>query len=275
VIHFYRLSCIATFLLLAGCSEEAVLKRWIQPADEAIARECVESLRQGKFDEVKHQLDPEIADSHIDETLSKMAALFPSQDPESLKVVGVNFRRGKGNSATNIKLEYEFPSKWLLANVAINRKGDAWSIVDFRLTDQPDSLENINKFTLIGKSPIQYCVLALALFTILFSLCALIVCIRTREVKMRWMWCLSIFVGVGQYAINWTTGRGTFTPISLHIPSAAATKLSSEPWIIAISLPLGAILFLNYRWNLKISGKIMPPEPVRSPTSDENTSGAT
>lgn len=275
MIRLYRLFCIATFLSLAGCSEEAVLKRWTPPADEAIARECVESLRHGKFDEVKHQLDPEIADSHIDEALSKMAALFPSEDPESLKVVGVNFRRGKGNSATNIKLEYEFPSKWLLANVAIRRKGDTWSTVDFHLTDLPDSLEKINKFTLVGKSSVQYCVLTLALFTILFSLCAFIVCIRTREVKMRWLWCLFIFVGVGQYAINWTTGQGTFTPICLHIPAAAATKPFSEPWLIAISLPLGAILFFNYRWNLKISGKIIPPEPVRSPNSDENTAGAT
>jgi hypothetical protein len=107
---------------LVGCDQAALMKSFTPTADESIARNCVDLLRQEKFDQIERQLDPTLVDSNLRNTLAEMAALFPHGDPESVKVVGLNVSQRQEYSATTIQLEYEFPGKWLLVSVTTQKK---------------------------------------------------------------------------------------------------------------------------------------------------------
>jgi hypothetical protein len=107
---------------LVGCDQAALMKSFTPTADESIARNCVDLLRQEKFDQIERQLDPTLVDSNLRNTLAEMAALFPNGDPESVKVVGLNVSQRQEYSATTIQLEYEFPGKWLLVSVTTQKK---------------------------------------------------------------------------------------------------------------------------------------------------------
>jgi hypothetical protein len=253
-MRFKCLVGIAFCAFLVGCDQAALMKRWTPPEAESIARNYVDLLRQGKFDQIERDLDSSVTDSDVRDTFAKMAAIFPTENPESVKVVGAHIFHGQEYSTTDITLEYQFPSKWLLVSVVTRRQGDLSTVVGFHVNPTPDSLENLNKFTLVGKSAVQYLILTLTVCSLLFSFYVLVLCIRTKNGKTKWLWMLFILVGVGKLAVNWTTGQWTFTLLAIQIPCATANHPFYGPWTVAAFLPLGAILFLNHRWKLKVTG---------------------
>jgi len=257
-----RLQCLVGMVVcafLVGCDEATLMKKWTPPEAESIARNYVEYLRQGKFDQIERNLDPSVTDSNVQDTFAKMAAIFPAENPVSVKVVGAHIFHGQEYSRTDISLEYQFPSKWLLVSLVTQRKGDVSTIVGFHVRPISNSLEDLNKFTLVGKSPAQYLILTLAVSSFLFSLYVLVVCIRTRDVKRKWLWMLFILVGVGKLVVDWGTGHWTYQLLAIQIPCLAMAHPPYGSWTVGAYLPVGAILFLNHRWKMKVSGELVEP----------------
>jgi|SRR3974390_374795 len=118
-----------------------------------------------------------------------------------------------------------------------------------------DSLEKINRFTLVGKGPAQCSILFLALASLGFTLWVCAVCVRTTKGMKRWMWVSFILVGVGQLAVNWTTGDISYTLLALQVPCAGVRTTAYGPWMIVVYAPLGALFFLNEQWRKKVVGK--------------------
>jgi hypothetical protein len=246
-IRLLYLASVVFCALLVGCDQSTLVEKFTPPEDESIARSYVNLLMQRKFEQIENALDPSIVDANAPEALAKMAAMFPAEPLKSMKVVGTNLFRGPDYSESGITLECEFPSKWLLVNVVIRKKGPAVTIAGFHVNEISDSLENLNRFTLRGKNALRYSVLALAVLLSLFSLSVLVLCARTQPLKRKWLWILFILVGVGRLAVNWTTGEWSVTPLALHIPCAHAFASPYGPWTIAVYFPLGAALFLRKR----------------------------
>jgi hypothetical protein len=248
------------------------MKKMTPPGDELFARKYVDLLRQQAFDQVEQELDPSIVGSGARNTLATMAGMFPAGEPISTKVVAYSFRHDRQSSTDSLTLEYEFPDKWLLVDMSIQRMGGASRILAFHVTPIADSLEHINRFSLVGKSALQYVILGLALAAPIFSFYVLAVCLRTKGQNRKWLWAIFILVGVGKLAINWTTGALTFTPLAINIPCGGATTAVGVygPWVVAVHLPLGAILFLRKRSRSVTPSEVeLPPVEQLPPTIAE------
>lgn len=238
---------VALLLLLASCDQASIVKKMTPPEDEQIARSYINLLRQNKFEQIQKNVDPSVKSADVKKALLKMAALMPPQEPKSVKVVHVNVVHSSDTYRSDISLEYEFPNEWLLINVVIQKKNGVSTLLAFNVDRLRDSLENLNKFTLAGKSQLQYAVLALAILIPLFSLYVLILCVRTRIEKRKWLWVVFIVLGIGQFTINWTTGQWRITPVAVELFGAVGFASPYGPWMISISIPLGAIVFLLRR----------------------------
>jgi hypothetical protein len=235
--------------VLSGCNPATLMQKMVPQEDEAISRRYVDDLRQNRLNQIEQDMDPGLKDSNMHGTLASMAAMFPAQEPVSTKVVG--FRSFLGNvRGTDITLEYEFPEKWLLAEVVTQKSGGVTTIVGFHVTPIADSLENLNRFTLVGKGATQYAILSLAVLAPLFSLSVFVLCIKTRMGKKKWLWLIFIVLGIGKLIVNWTTGQVFFTPLAIQVPAAGANAQLYGPWLVYVSLPLGAIIFLIMRKSL-------------------------
>jgi hypothetical protein len=127
-----------------------------------------------------------------------------------------------------------------------------------------DSLENLNKFTLVGKSALQYLMLACDVGSLVFTLYVFALCIRWKDMKPKWLWLIIVLVGVGKFAVNWGTGQWTYQLIAIQIPCFSMTRPFCGPWTVAAYVPLGAIAFLHRRWKMKITGESIPP-PIHAP----------
>ena len=273
-MRFLSLISIVIIMLLAGCDQASMMKKMTPPEAESAAKGYIDLLRQNRFEEIEKDLDSSIKTTDIRNTLIKMAQMIPAQKPESIKVVGshVNVFHGPKEpetTTTNITLEYQFQDKWLLTNVATQKKDGVSTVVGFNVNPIPDSLENINKFRLVGKSPLQYSVLVLAIIIPLFTMCALVQCIRTKIEKKKWLWVLFILFGLAKFSVDWTTGQWGLNPLSFQLLGAGAFAPAYCSWVISISLPLGAVIFMLKRKGLSKQQKDTAPL-VQSEPETEN-----
>jgi hypothetical protein len=193
-----------------------------------------------------------------------MAAFFPPDDPDSVKVVGAHTSRIQELSSSDITLEYQFPTKWLLVNVVTQKKGASLTLVGLHVTPIPDSLENLNKFTLVGKSVLQYLTLICDIGSLLFTFYVFALCIRSKDMKPKWLWLTIVLVGVGYFGVNWGTGQWTYQLFAIQIPCFSMSHPFYGPWTVAAYFPLGAVAFLHRRWKMQITGQSIP-EPVHAP----------
>lgn len=245
---------VLTFLFaLVGCSKQDMLQKFAPPADQAAARHYIDSLRQRRYQEIEQAADPSIAGPSVHATLVKMADLIPAGEPTSVTLIGAQQVNPGDSSTINLSYEYNFSGTWLLANVAIKKQGGRSTIVGLNVYPQPSSLEQRNKFTLSGKNLLQYFVLAMAVILPLFTLYVLVVCLGTKLKGRKWPWVLFILVGVGKIAVNWTTGDWGIQSLSVQLLSASVYAPLYGPWTLAISIPLGAIVFLLRRRELAAS----------------------
>lgn len=249
--HLLRLlSLLLALLLLAACDQADVLQKFASAEEQALAKSYIDHLRARDFDYIEMAADPSIRSPALRETLAKMANMVPSELPKSVKLVGAHSFRGADLRTLNTTFEYEYGGKWLVANVVTQDKSGVKTIVGFNVYPRSESLEAEYRFTLAGKTPTQYTVLAGAIAAALLTIYSLVVCVRTKLPGRKWPWVLFILVGFGKLAVNWATGEWSFAPLSAQLFSASAFAPLYGPWTIAFSVPFGAIMFPIFRWRV-------------------------
>lgn len=245
-----RLSLPLVFFFITGCSQQDMLSMVASTDDEAVAKKYIDLLRERRFDEIEQVTYPSIR-SQLRDVFDEMADALPASQPTSIRLVGARKLTNNDGLTTNLTFEYAFgEEEWFLINVAWLSADGALAIVGFNVYDTDGPLEEQNKFVLGGKSPTHYVVLALVIALPIFSIYALIVCARTKLSGRKWPWILFIVFGVGNFALNWTTGESRFALLQIQLLSASVAAEPYGPWVLSVSVPLGALLFLLRRRRL-------------------------
>ena len=242
-------SALALFLtvtLLAGCDFQKTIEQSATPEEKAKAQQYITYLQERNIDAIVKVIDPSINNENVHETLVRVAGLVPQTPPLSIKLVGMqsnNINNGAVRTL-NLTFEYEFPETWLIANVATKTTSTNFTIIGLTVTQQKTSQESRVAFTLSGKTPRHYITLALACIFTLLTLYAVVACIRTKPMRRKGLWILFILMSLGSYSFNWTTGAWQLSLFTVQILSVSATTSPYGPWIISLSLPVGALFFL-------------------------------
>jgi hypothetical protein len=242
---------LAAGLLAASalaCSPQARLEEIGRSPETRFAEESYAMLARRDFEALTPRLYEELRNADTRATLEKMAELIPAGSPRSKKVVGHQSMTFNGNHQVNATLEYEYTS-FLLFNAVVSSTGDgSFLLKSMRVQPMPDSLERLNAFGLRGKSFAHYATLVLVPAVALFMLTVLVVCIRTNIPRRKWLWVLFVLFGLGKFQMNWTTGQTALRPISFQLLGAGASAAGPyAPWILSVSFPLGAVVFLARR----------------------------
>lgn len=242
-------------IVLSGCNSNDFLRnamnRMAPDDDEALAKECLAELLAGDFQAVVNQLDPQLVKPGIASELSKVASMLAPGDPLSRELVGCNVFSSSEKRRTNLTYQYRFTNAWVLAAVTIETMGEQKHVLGINVNPIPKSLGELNAFTLSGKGIQHYVLLVIAVIVPIFIGWALILCARIT-IRRKWLWILFILVGVVRLKLNWTTGQMGFQPIAIQLFGSGVAKMGLyAPWILTVTFPLGAILFLIKRRNLQ------------------------
>lgn len=247
-----RIFIFTLLLALAGCIDQATFD-----TEAELGKRLVADLQARSFDAIEAQLDRAAVGDGARATLAKMADALPTDTPTSIDIAELQVRTvawvGKGTTRhIALSLQYRFGDKWFLVNARWRRPDTGPLLVEgLHITPLNASLQEINRFTLEGKSAVHYAVLALAVALPIFTLVVLVLCVRTP--MRRWrkaLWIVAILLGVTTLSLDWTTGALLWQPLRFLIGSAGFGKLPLAPAILQISLPLGAIVFLFRRRSL-------------------------
>jgi hypothetical protein len=249
----WRALAAATVAALAvACNPPALLEGFSTSAEARFAEESFAMLAERDFDALTRRMSEELRTEDTRKTLEEMAGLVPGGSRKSKKLVGYQWLDFDGQRQVNVTLEYEYTS-FVLVNVVVWSKGDRpFLLKGMHVQPMEASLEKQNAFGLGGKSLVHYAMLLLAPAVALLVLAALVICIRTRIPRRKWLWVLFVLFGFGQFQLNWTTGQIAFLPVSLQLFSAGAQAAGPyAPWILSVSFPLGAVVFLarRRRWS--------------------------
>jgi hypothetical protein len=97
----------------------------------------------------------------------------------------------------------------------------------------------------------------------LFCLYAFVLCLRTPIARYKWLWVLFTLVGVTTLRFDWSSGHFAFVPLSAQfLFGVSATATPYGPWVLSVSIPLGAIWFLAKRRSLRAATTAPPPLPA-------------
>lgn len=245
------LLCLSGLLLiLAACNRQASFDASIPRDQSVIATQILSELSNRDYPSVESRLAPGINTASAHDELERMAGMFPSGTPREIKIVGANTSTVNGVTTYSLTLEDEYPNTWLLANMALQKHGDRWTILGLHVYPMRQSLETENRFTFKGKTAGHYIVFALAVAIPFFVAFTLVACFRTPIAKRKWRWLLFVAIGIVQFSFNWTNGAVRIQPITFELLGSGYFRASPyAPVILNFSVPVGAIVFWLKRWS--------------------------
>jgi membrane protease YdiL (CAAX protease family) len=120
-----------------------------------------------------------------------------------------------------------------------------------------------NALSLPDMSLLHYVALLTALGVTIFMLTTAITCICSNR-RMKWLWVPFILIGVGRFGIQWVPdGQYCFQLAIQLLGGFVVTYAPFEPWVVGMSLPLGAIMF----WATNHKRTVLPHLPDEGATS--------
>lgn len=252
IIFLALLTCLTLFV---GCNFKEQLKKQLEkfsPKEaDKLARDYIDIMLKGDIEQAEEILDPKVVNSKTRSQIQEIANLLDKGELISIEVVGVNVFSTKDKTRNNLTYQLQFKDAWLLATVIVDDISGNLQIFRFQMNPIPKSLEEINAFTLSGKSFRYYIILLIAIGIPLFIIYAIVLCVRTK-MKRKWLWIIFMLFGFGRYSFNWTSGQMGFQPLAIQlIPTSVFKHGLYAPWIIYISVPVGALLFILKRHKIR------------------------
>lgn len=247
--------CLLASSLIAGCGQEHMLQKFTSPEEQAVAKKYIDQLRSRDFSKIDQAAAPGVTSASLESSLTQMAELIPAGPPESVQLVGAHRENSTADGTTiSLTFEYRFSDRFVLASVATRTKNGQMTLVGIHVQPEAASLESQNRFTLSGKSALQLGVLVSAIAAALFTLVVSAICAKTKMKRRKWLWMIFILFGFGKLSINWTTGQWGATILAAQLLSASAAAPLFGPWVVSVSLPVGAALYLIFRRRLAAGG---------------------
>jgi len=261
-----------TALCMVGCGFGGAPDS-ISLSDAAFAKQIYGDLRSNNWTAIKAIADTNLGKQDLRSFVATASSYIPRDPPKSERVVhwGTrnNFRNGQMTyQGSSVTFEYEYSDRWIEAYAT-------WRVVDgnrvlegFGVYPHSAPLDVINRFSLSDKSFRHLVIFVSAIAMPVFSLFAFVVCLRTPMTRKRKiLWAIFTLIGVGQVSLDWTSGQYSFHPANFMLFSSGFFRADAfSPYVISVTIPLGAIIFLVRRhagrFLLQRPANPVPPQAV-------------
>jgi hypothetical protein len=253
---FGRIALALPILLCFGCTNPTRFAESLVPKEEdEFARHCLELVRTRDYEPIFSAMDPSVDVRRA--TLENMSDTIGTEAPLSVTLLGSHVLTMSDLRRVTLTYELELPDSWVVVTLVLTSQGDDQTISSFRLRQIPDSLENLNSLTFNNAGAFHYVFLLLAAAVPLFIVFAAILLFRTK-IKRKWLWLIFILLGFGEFIFNWTSGGIGFRPLAVVLLGASMTRAGLyAPWIIKVTFPIGAAVFLVKRRSIRRTGKMV------------------
>jgi hypothetical protein len=238
----------ALLLTLGGLTACNALKP--DPAVDATTAQVFDDLRLGKISAVQARLTPEAKAVVTPAQLQAVRAFAPPSAPLDRRAINLSmFLAASGPQTTEVVYELRYPGEGVLYSVRLKRPTGtaAWAVeyLDLKRASNADLARN--GLSPIGKPPLQWLFLLMTALAPALMLFALVAVLRGPKMKLKWLWAIIAFAGLGMAQMNWSTGQWNFNILSVQLIGAGMTRsgfLGFYPWLLKFTVPVGAVVAL-------------------------------
>jgi hypothetical protein len=233
----------ALVVVAANCSAPQRLPL-VDSEAAALGARAIDLVRQGQVDEVVPLFDPTSLPPNGRELIRQTVGILPASGEPQV----VQYRFFKSLVHDRLETAFAFHVRGsdsaALVFVSARTESGLTQLTGFRVHPAPVDLADIYPFALAGMQPVHYFSLLAVLAVPLFILFTLVAVVRSRR-PHRWLWFIFVLVGFGKFGVQWVAGgRIIVQPLVVQILGASVLKVPIfDPWILAASIPVGAILF--------------------------------
>lgn len=240
--HFLNLM-VAFFcvVLLAGCNEEAKLKKATPKDSDLFARDFISALNKKDAAKAEKMIEPSIR-AEAKPKLKSLIDLLSASAPTEVKIIGVRGQQKGEQKLIQMNYQIYYEKAWVVASLALVETPKDRYIFSVRMDPLKAPLEKLYAFKFFGKSILHYVTLLFSVLVPLFILYVLAQCLKLTD-KKKWIWVPFILLGFVSLHLDWTTGRAFLQPLSFLFFGVSFMKQTFGPLVVSVSIPFGAIAF--------------------------------
>jgi hypothetical protein len=257
-----RLAVVFVLVAIGGCSNQTAAELSAPKDAVTLAKKTVSDFRAQNMVELDKDAAPGLAKALKDRAVVQpILALFPDKPAIAEHVVywsGVtdlgkigDLMSGRhkdvvSNTVTVLSLRYEYQGgNAVRVNLTLARNFGRLYVFKMNVVALPYSLVAANAFGAHWDSVNgRHLFLLIALGVLVFIVATAIACLRTPELRFKWLWFIAIWASAVQLSLNWTRGHVFVSPLIVRFPPVWAIQESPyQPMIIWFLLPVGAIVF--------------------------------
>lgn len=233
----------------------------MSPREARIGLMYVRLLRSGNTRRILASSDSAVINAKSLGAIRKLISLLPTGPGTAVNLVNESWELA-GRSYVMLTYEVRNSHAWAELAITLSKHRSGMKLEGFRVQQFPAPPEQIYGLRLRGKPPLQYAALALALVIALITWFAAFTCALTPYLRFKWLWMIGIFIGLARFQLNWLNGASALVPIAFFAPPATLLKPAFfSSWILQMSLPLAAIVFLTRRKALTLAGVRAAAQP--------------
>lgn len=231
-------------VMAAGCS---IKEPPGTPKDaEAAAARTYDQIAAGDVDGLKARGTADLQGPEVPAAIAQLRTIIPKAAPTSSRTLRWQVFYGSGGEQAVIVREYTYETHVALAETILARPatGKPWRIKGFNVRVATNAELEMTRFTVNGRSPLHYAVLAGAILSPLICLFGFVTVLRAPKFKWKWAFAILSLLAFVQFSINWATGALNVSPVSFQLLGAGAVTGGSrfDGWVISFSLPIGAAI---------------------------------
>lgn len=255
-------------LLFQSCTNDlSYVEKMVPKEYDTFARKNINYFLHNKFDSIYYSIVPSGRNSSAISLLKNLRSLIPDSEVQQIKIVhfdnffkkilSLHNSNSKNNIPNKILLQYELKinKKFFLITLILN-KAKKPQIASFYIKPLPKSVEELYKVSFSNGTIINYIFICLAIIIIGIILYSLYLIVKTK-MKRKWLWFLFSFLGFIKISSLWGTSYIKINPFTITFLGVSFIKTNLlTPYVLSISIPIGAIIFLIRRKKLILTKDI-------------------
>lgn len=171
---------------------------------------------------------------------------------ESVKLIGYSKRIGTtDNNYWELSYEYKFNLFYANFYTKVVRRENEYVITSFKANMTNKSVLQQAEFSFKGKGMKHYFFFMLAILIPAFNIYTIVVAVKTR-IRRKWLWIILIIMLNVPFYFNWSTGGVYWKNLTFQLIGLGIEQYSIYvPWMFAISIPFGSVIFWLKRRRIK------------------------
>jgi hypothetical protein len=232
---------------LGACSAADWNEKMSTPEERALSLRMLKALQSGDFGSVDAAARPELREELTAEIFDQVHGMIPPGEPR-LETVAVDTNTADGVTTTLKSLNYEMGAgdRWAIVQITLQTSPGITTVAGFRAYPMNKSPIAAESFTFEGKGALHYFWLLAMAAAVATTIAAVVLVVRTPDVRRKWLWVIGCLVSFVSFQLNWTTGEFGITPFAFLLLGAGGFKAGPfVPWILQFAIPVVAIVFLT------------------------------